>query len=296
MRCYKRRMLAVALLALLVTLACAAVTATCFAIALYELLNGEAQGLRLDSALALPALVNVAVETTALAGGVLSLPWRSSPGHRADTAANRPLVVLVTTWPLGAASVAPLRHRLRRDGWRDVRVVASPLRGDLAAHARALQTAVDDACAGSPRPVVLVGHGTGGVVCRAYLRWLGGTERVAKLVTLAAPHQGSKLYALTLGGVLRDLRPGADALAELGADDPVPARVDCTAIYGSFDVTVVPSRNAYWAGAGNIEVEGAGHFTMPWSRRVYALLRENLEYAAPPAAGALAGTDTPPAA
>ena len=83
-------MVAMILLVLVVTLACTAVTALCFAIALYELLNGEAEGLRLDPALALPAVVNVAIETMALAAGVLSLPWRSlSSGHRTHAPTTR---------------------------------------------------------------------------------------------------------------------------------------------------------------------------------------------------------------
>ena len=277
-----------------VSAACAAVTAVCFAIALYELLNGEARTLRLDASLLLPAIVSVAVESAALTAGILLLPFGWLAPRRAvslsktsNDARERPPLVLVPTWPLGALSLAILRRRLRNDGWPDVVVARLPLRGDLAAAARALASAVDAACGGdASASVMLVAHGTGGVVCRAYLRWLGGLGRTTKLVTLATPHQGSKLYALALGGLPHDLRPESDALAELAAEDPIPAAVDCTAIYSSFDVTIVPSRLAYYAGAGNIEVEGAGHFTMPWSRRVYELLRENLEYvAAPPMTG-----------
>jgi hypothetical protein len=287
-----------------VSAGCAAVIAVCFAIALYELLNGEARTLRLDATLLLPAVVNVAVETAALIAGIVLLPfgWLAlrparGPFRVSNGSRERPPVVLVPTWPLGALSLAVLRRRLRRDGWPDVIVTSLPLRGDLIAAARALASAVDAACGGDQTaPVMLIAHGTGGVVCRAYLRWLGGLGRTTKLVTLATPHQGSKLYALALGGLPRDLRPESDALAELAVDDPLPAAIDCTAIYASFDVTVVPSRLAYYAGAGNIEVEGAGHFTMPWSRRVYELLRENLEYVATRGAPSVTGSGPPPAA
>ena len=52
-----------------------------------------------------------------------------------------------------------------------------------------------------------------------------------------------------------------------------------TAIYSSFDVTVVPSSAGQYPGASNIEIEGVGHVGLLWSPRVVELVRENLEFA-----------------
>jgi len=289
-----------------------AIEIVCLALALYELLNGEVRSSRLDAMTVLPALVNVAVESIALTTCVLLLPFgwlppraaaRSTaraPGSAPDVpaAGARPVLVLVATWPFNRGSFTRLRRRLRRDGWTDTVGVNLPVIGtDLEGSARALQRGLDAVAAVEPaRPIVLVGHGTGGVVCRAYLRAGAGRTRVTKLMTLASPHGGSKLYVLATGRLLGDLRPEAAALRELGDGDATPSIVDCTAIYSSFDLQILPSRLAYYPGAGNIEVEGVGHFAMLWSRRIYELVRENLEYVAPPLAPPAEKPHTQPAA
>jgi triacylglycerol lipase len=212
--------------------------------------------------------------------------------------ALRPVLVFVPTWPLNRVSFALMRRRLRREGWTEAVGVGLPIvGGDLLAAARALADAIDALSpADHRRPVILVAHGTGGLVCRAYLRWCGGTSRVAKLLTLATPHGGSKLYVLAISRFLWELRPDSDALRALAEDDPVPSAVDTTAVYSSFDLSIVPSRLAYYPGAGNIEVEGVGHFSMLWSRRVHQLVRENLEYVVPRTAAAAEGSNRQPAA
>ena len=77
--------------------------------------------------------------------------------------------------------------------------------------------------------------------------------------------------------MLAQMRPESPLLRRLGTDDPVPALVDCVAIYSSGDAVVVPPHNGYYKGAFNIELTGTGHMSMLFSRRVYALVRENLE-------------------
>ncbi len=271
----------------------------CFALALYELLNlTETQGAHLDAATLLAACTNLVVETVTLLAVVLLAPLGALPSAAPRRGGDeRPALLLVATWPIGRVCFWVLRRRLARDGWRDAALVSPRVFGtDLAREAQAVARAVDALAAGrTPPPIILLGHGTGGVVCRAYLRWYAGSGRVAKLVTLASPHQGSKLYALATSRLLRELRPESPLLAELAENDPLPSTVDCTAIYSSFDLYVLPSRLAYYPGAGNIEVEGVGHFAMLWSSRVYELIRENVEYA-PHAASPADGSGTQPAA
>jgi hypothetical protein len=54
----------------------------------------------------------------------------------------------------------------------------------------------------------------------------------------------------------------------------------------------VPPSAAYWPGAFNIEVRGLGHMSLLFSRRVYELVRENLD-APTAAAGAPQGASVP---
>jgi triacylglycerol esterase/lipase EstA (alpha/beta hydrolase family) len=179
---------------------------------------------------------------------------------------------------------AVLRHRLRRDGWpHAVGLNYRTIGGDFAKAVLALRACVERLCrqTGASR-VILVAHGMGGIVCRAYLRRFSGDERIAKVLTLGTAHRGSALYALLPDPMLQDLRPNAPFLVALGTDDPVPSQVDFTALYASFDHLVVPPSRAYYPGAGNIEVEGVGHTSLLWSSRVYELVRENLEWSAAP--------------
>jgi pimeloyl-ACP methyl ester carboxylesterase len=129
--------------------------------------------------------------------------------------------------------------------------------------------------------VDVVAHGAGGLIARAWLRRRGRAAGVYRLVTLASPHQGT-------ASAQRGLRPGSPLLAHLAHDDPVPGLVDAIAIYSPDDTVVVPAANGYYPGAFNIEIDGIGHVAMLVSRRVGALVCENLD--APAAATVAAGT------
>ena len=268
---------------------------TCFSIALYEAVNlPETRHTRLTGTGLAQALVGFGVEI----GGILLLllawplgllPWspprRSRPG-------DRPPLIFVPGWWMNRACLYVLRFRLRRDGWE--RAVGFNYRtayGDIGQAADELHDLIERTCqaTGSAR-VVLIGHSMGGLVCRAYLKRHAELHRVASVVTLGTPHQGSKLCALSLDPMAQDMRPESAFLEDLATDDPIPGAVDFTAIYSSFDHLVVPAAHAYYAGVGNIVVEGVGHNGLLWSSRVYELIRENLEY------GSTAQAESPPAA
>lgn len=268
---------------------------TCFSIALYEALNlPETRHTRLTGTGLVQALVGFAVEI----GGVLVmllawplglLPW-SAPGRARP--GDRPPVIFVPGWWMNRACLYVLRSRLRRDGWRHtVGFNYRTAYGDIRVAAEELRDVIERTCqaTGSDR-VVLIGHSMGGLVCRAYLKHHEGLRRVASVVTLGTPHQGSKLCALSLDPMAQDMRPESAFLEELATDDPIPGAADFTAIYSSFDHLVVPAAHAYYAGVGNILVEGVGHNGLLWSSRVYELIRENLEY------GSATEAETPPPA
>ena len=55
------------------------------------------------------------------------------------------------------------------------------------------------------KQIVLLGHSLGGLLSRAYVECTGNAPKVQAVVTLGAPHQGSKLAALGLGKLARSL-------------------------------------------------------------------------------------------
>jgi triacylglycerol esterase/lipase EstA (alpha/beta hydrolase family) len=286
----------------LVVLVVAVVTVLHFAgfvIALYDTVagsDGAGRPVRLTGAGLAAATRDFLIELVGAIVCVLAtplgwIPWRSVPRLAPGA---RPPVVLVPGWGAGRMCFAVLRRRLRRDGWPHVVGFRyRSLGGDMERTVRALRAAIERTGERSGAPaVILVAHGLGGIVCRAYLRRFADDARVAKVLTLGTAHRGSALYALAPDAMLQELRPNAPFLIDLGTDDPIPGRVDFTAVYAGFDHLIVPASQAYYPGVGNIEVEGVGHVSLLWSARVYELVRENLEWSAPPRAEPDAHTGT----
>lgn len=212
-----------------------------------------------------------------------------------DPADRRP-ILLLHGYAQHPANFLWLRRRLRRDGWRHVYTLAyAPMFGDVERSAARLGTAIDRIREASGAPEVdVIAHSMGGLVARAYVRARGERCGIVRLVTLGTPHQGTEIFRrLAHDPLLVQMRPGSPLLRRLAADDPVPALVECIAIYSTDDAIVVPAENGYYAGAFNIEVSGIGHMSLLLSRRVYELLRENLEAPLAPRAAAAGEAPVP---
>ncbi len=254
----------------------------CFVVALYEMLNlPEMRHVGLEPRALAAVLPNLVLETAGAVIAVLTIPlgalrWRriAATGERA-----RPPIVFVPGYLMTRACMWPLRRRLAAAGWPDaVGFNYRTVRGDLDAAAGALRAAIRNAASTCRTPhVVVIAHGMGGLVARLCLReWADAPVRA--LVTLGTPHRGSKLYALVPDATAQEMRPDSALLDALAADE-LPRQIDVTAIYSSFDLTVVPSSAGQYPGASNIEIESVGHVGLLWSSRVGELVRENLEFA-----------------
>jgi triacylglycerol lipase len=126
--------------------------------------------------------------------------------------------------------------------------------------------------------VSIVAHSEGGVVARYYVRFLGGTAKVADLVALAPPNHGTTT-PLVIPGVLigcvacAQQAAGSSLLAKLNAGDGVPGPVNYTVIETRYDAVVTPYQSALLHGPANritnVVVQDAcpddlaGHLTLP---------------------------------
>ncbi len=121
--------------------------------------------------------------------------------------------------------------------------------------------------------LMLVTHSMGGLVARAYLKRHGST-RVAKMITLACPHHGTRLAYLGFGRNARQMQPGSAWLCNLSqaGRPPVPA----VSIWSAGDNFVAPQTSSRLEGAKDIVLGGLGHLSFAFSRRVLALLIEEL--------------------
>lgn len=107
--------------------------------------------------------------------------------------------------------------------------------------------------------LTLVAHSMGGLICRAYLRQFGGSK-VAQLVTLGAPHQGTFHAYLASGPNGSQMRPGHPWLVTLGQ---TPVTVPFTNIFSAHDTIISPQESSRLTEATNVQVSAIGHVSMP---------------------------------
>lgn len=164
------------------------------------------------------------------------------------------------------------RALLRRGFGRVLTLNYSPFTQDVRSVASRLETLVEQICAetGYER-VHVVGHSLGGLVARYYVQKLGGDARVHTLCTLGTPHAGTWAANLLPQGVVRQLRPGSDLVAELA--EPAPGcRTRFVAFWSDLDQLVVPKQSARIdhpdLQARNVLLRGVGHMSLPIDGRV----------------------------
>ncbi len=113
--------------------------------------------------------------------------------------------------------------------------------------------------------VAIVAHSMGGLVARAWMR-AHGSARVARLVTLGTPHQGTALARFGLGANGRQMRrsgPGAGRWLQALADSEDSAtRALVTSIYTHHDNIVSPQTSSVLPGARHIAFGGIGHVAL----------------------------------
>jgi pimeloyl-ACP methyl ester carboxylesterase len=166
-----------------------------------------------------------------------------------------------------------MRRSLRRRGFAQVcSWNYSPLLADAAAGAADLGAHIERICeqTGHDR-VHVVGHSLGGLIARYHVQRQGGDRRVASLVTLGTPHQGSLWAHVLPTPLVRQLRPGSPLLRELA--EPAPGcRTPITAIYSTLDEIVVPTSAGRCdhpdLDTRNVLVRGVGHMSLPMNRGV----------------------------
>jgi triacylglycerol lipase len=105
----------------------------------------------------------------------------------------------------------------------------------------------------------LVGFSMGGLITRYYLQRLGGVERVSHFVTMATPHQGTRLAHLRRAPGVLQMRPGSEFLRDLASDAEMLRRVKFTSFYTPLDTVIVPARSSEMAQATNIRLWAATH-------------------------------------
>ena len=197
--------------------------------------------------------------------------WLMRRGIRGSPAGPGP-VLLVHGYVNNAGALFILWRAIKAAGHGTYTLNLTPVYADIDAYVDLLERRLAEvqACENG-RPVALVCHSMGGLAARAHLRKHGG-KRVARLITLGTPHNGTVLARTAMGENGRQMRPGSAWLRALAAHERGAWPCPVTSIYSRDDNIVVPRRSAHLEGARNIALDGIGHVSLPMNAAVARLV------------------------
>jgi pimeloyl-ACP methyl ester carboxylesterase len=152
-----------------------------------------------------------------------------------------------------------------------------PVMGEINGFVAQLENAIQKTeAAGSVKPV-LICHSMGGLVARAWrVAAPGNGQRIARIITIGTPHQGTWLarWSRTRSGKEMQIGSGwLKALRQRESLMEVTGTAPITCWYSNTDNIVFPPSMATLYGSDNRLVEGAGHVALAFHPRV---MRESL--------------------
>ena len=208
-------------------------------------------------------------------------PWRSGfPELPLTHDPQRPALLLIPGFMCNRAAWRPLLDSGVLSDFNVATVNLEPIFGDIDHYADVVQRAVERLRAetGAAR-VVLVGHSMGGLAARVYLRRHGDVH-VARIVTLASPHQGTILGRLGYGRNARQMTAGSRFIEKLASGDR-GRWVRFTTVVTRDDNLVIPRSSPLLPGAKQIELDGVGHLALIEDPRAWQIIAEEARAAAP---------------
>jgi pimeloyl-ACP methyl ester carboxylesterase len=170
---------------------------------------------------------------------------------------------------------APWQRRLHRLGVPCTALTLEPVFGGIDRYAPAIEAAVRDMTRRPGRPPLLVGHSMGGLAARAWLASLAAnaegdaSERIAGVITIGTPHQGTWTARFGLSTNARQMRLGSAWLAALAVREPAGRHARFVCFFGHADNLVFPARMATLAGADNRHLAGVAHLQMVFEPAVF---------------------------
>lgn len=207
--------------------------------------------------------------------------WMGATGPAPQPGARLP-VLLVHGYACNRAVWRSLVRGLSARGESVYAVSFEPVGGAIDLWVPPLAVYIDELLALTGRDrVVLVAHSMGGLAARAYLCAHGGAK-VARVITLGAPHQGSLHARLGCGENARQMEPGSPWLTALAAAENSGIAAPLVSIYSHHDNFVAPQASAVHPHARNVGLAGVGHLTMHFSRPVRELLLQEIDAANAP--------------
>lgn len=162
----------------------------------------------------------------------------------------------------------PWLRRLREEGVPFAAVNLEPVFGDIDDYVSIVEAAVQQVTRATGRPPVLICHSMGGLAARAWMRTHAGDARVAHVITIGSPHNGTWLGRFGHAPSGRQMCEASDWLCRLRDAEPPMRRGLFTCWYSNCDNIVFPASTAKLDGAENILLPGVPHVGMAFHSRV----------------------------
>jgi triacylglycerol esterase/lipase EstA (alpha/beta hydrolase family) len=159
-------------------------------------------------------------------------------------------------------------------------VTLEPILGSIDAMAVTLANRIEQVLhATGQEEIIVIAHSMGGVVTRAYMVRVG-TERIARFITLGAPHHGTRLAGVGLFECAQQMKYHGAWLATLADMEAAAAHeIPTLSIYTLNDDLVYPPESSVPEWAEHVPVSAVGHvgllFSEPVANRSIATIREH---------------------
>jgi triacylglycerol lipase len=199
-------------------------------------------------------------ETACLLLTILLRPlgWLQPQLPNAEQGAHPPVILLHGLFQ-NRSCLFWLQHRLRAVGYQHSISINTPPWRDLETLTESLAKMVDELRFKlKVDKVILVGHSMGGMIARNYVQNRGGAAHVHGIITLGAPHHGSKLAPFALSPMGKTLLPGSVFLRQFNGIT-WPPQTQAISIYTRYDNIVLPAESGKMNGAQSVELDGMGH-------------------------------------
>jgi pimeloyl-ACP methyl ester carboxylesterase len=176
----------------------------------------------------------------------------------------------------------PWLRRLRAQGVPCTALTLEPAFGEIDAWVPAIDAAVAALQQATGRPPVVVAHSMGGLATRAWLALTpGAAARVAHVITVGTPHQGTWLARFGHTRNARQMRVGGPWLAALTGSATAAPGALFTCFFGHADNIVFPAATATLPGADNRHLPAVAHVAMLEHPAVWAAVQRRVGAATP---------------
>jgi triacylglycerol lipase len=201
-----------------------------------------------------------------------------APAHAARYTQSSNPVLFVHGWASSASTWNTMVSRFRADGWpaSHVRAFSYNTAQSNATTATQVQSEVDRlrAATGASR-VDVITHSMGALPSRYYLKYLGGTSRVDRWVSLGGPNHGTYTASACPMTSCAEMRVGSSFLANLNSGDETPGAVPYGTWRSPCDLVINPVSSTSLSGAARNTVTAClDHNSLQSDATVYAQVRD----------------------